>query len=44
MAMESRAARNKAKYQLTIAQWEWLCQEWIAYIESHGLDDNRLPG
>ena len=44
MAMASRAARKaiKAKYQLTRAQWEWLCQEWTAYIESQGTDDNRL--
>jgi hypothetical protein len=44
MAMESRVARKaiKAKYRLTREQWEWLCQEWRAYIESQGTDDNRL--
>ena len=44
MAMESRAARKaiRAKYRLTRAQWEWLCEEWTAYMESQGNDDNHV--
>jgi hypothetical protein len=41
---ESRAARKavKGNYRLTEAQWVWLYQEWLTYIESLGIDDNRL--